>query len=61
MSIDFNPETEDEFIREAVSQKLNRHKVNPSNKFLRDSTQTKDPTSTFHIGDSLRYTNDGQN
>ena len=26
-----------------------------------DSTQTKAPTSPFQIGDSLRYTDDGQN
>ena len=38
----------------AVSQKLYRPLVNPSNKVLRDSTQNKTPTSPFQIGDSLR-------
>ena len=35
--------------------------VNPSNKVWRDSTQTKTPTSPLHIGDSVRYTNEGHN
>ena len=51
----FTPEAEYGVIREAVSQKLDRSLVNTSNKFWRDSTQTKYPTSTFHIGDSIRY------
>ena len=54
--MDFNPETEGEVIRDAVSHKLNRHLVNPPNKFCRDSTQTKAPTSSFQIGDSIIYT-----
>ena len=55
--MDFNPEAEDEVIREAVSHKLDRFLVNPSNKVWRDSTQNKAPTSTFQIGDSLIYKN----
>ena len=54
----FTPEVEDEIISDTVSQKSDRPIVNPSNKVWRDSTQTKTPTSLFHIGDSLRYTND---
>ena len=57
----YNPEVKDEVIRQVDSHKLYRHLVNPSNKALRYSTQTKTPTSPFHIGDSLRYTNVGQN
>ena len=37
----FISEVEDEVIREAVSHKLNRHLVNPSNKAWRNSTQNK--------------------
>ena len=59
--IDFTPEVEDEFISEAVSQKLDRPLVNPPNKVWRDSTQTKNPTSPFQIGESLRYINYGHN
>ena len=59
----FNPQTEDEIIREAVSHKLYIPKGNTSNKVRRESTQTKtpDPNSPFQIGDSLRYTNEGHN
>ena len=35
--------------------------MNPPNLFWRDSKQNKTPTSPFHIGDSLRYTNEGHN
>ena len=35
--------------------------VNPSKKNCRDSTETKNSSSPFHIGDSLRYTNEGHN
>ena len=59
--MDFTPGFEDDVIREAVSHKLDRALVNPSNKVWGDSTQTKTPTSPFHIGDSLRYTNEGNN
>ena len=52
--IDFTPEAEDKFISEAVSQKLDRPLVNPSNKVWRYSTQNKAPTVPIHIGDSLR-------
>ena len=55
--MDFNPEAEDEVIREAVSQKLDISLVKPREKVWRDSTQTKAPTSPFHIGDSLIYKN----
>ena len=48
--MDFTPEVEYEVIREAVSHKLDRPLVYPSNKLLRDSTQTKTPNSPFHIG-----------
>ena len=51
--MDFNPESENEVIRESVSQKLDRYIVKPSKNIWRDSTQTKDPTSPFHIVDSL--------
>ena len=59
--MDLTPYAEDEFIREAVSHKLDRTIVNPSNKCWRDSTQPKNKTSPFHIGDSIRYKNDGHN
>ena len=49
----FTPEAKNEVIRETVSHKSDRTIVNPSNKFWRDSTQTKNPTSTFQIVDSL--------
>ena len=58
---DFNTDVDDEVIMEEVSHRLDITIVNPSNKFSRDSNQTKTPTSTFHIGDSLRYTNEGHN
>ena len=41
--------------------KLNRPLVYPSNRFWRDSTQTKNQTSTFQIGDSLIYTIERKN
>ena len=53
----FNPEAEYEVIREAVSHKLDRSLVKPSNKVWRDSTQTKAPTSPLQIDDSLIYKN----
>ena len=59
--MDFTPEAEDEVIREAVSQKLDIPSVNLPNKVWRDSTQAKTPDSPFHIGDSLRYINEGHN
>ena len=59
--MDFNPEDEDEFIREAVSHKLDRFLVKPSNKVWRYSTQTKSPTSPFQISNSLIYEHEGQN
>ena len=59
--MDFTPESEEEFIREALSHKLDRPLVNPSNKVWRDSNQTKDQTSFFQICDSLIYTNKEQN
>ena len=46
---------------EAVSQKLDRTLVNPPKKFWRYSTQTKYPTSSLQIGESLRYKNEGHN
>ena len=55
--MDFTPYDEDEVTREAVSHKLDRPLVNPSNKFSIGSTQTKTPTSTFKIGEYLRYIN----
>ena len=59
--MDFTPDSEDKIFREAVSHKLDRTLVKTSNKVWRGSTQTKTPTSPFHIGDSLRYKNDAQN
>ena len=59
--MDFTPEAEDEVIREAVSHKLDRTIFNPPNKVRRDSTKTKNTTSPFQIGDSLRYTNEVHN
>ena len=53
----FNPEADDEVIRESVSQKLDRSLVKPSNKVWIDSTQTKAPTSPLYIGGSLIYKN----
>ena len=55
--MDFTPEAEDEVIREAVSHKLDRPIVYPSNKVWRDSSKTKATTSPFQIVDSLIYTN----
>ena len=52
--MDFTPGVEDEVIREAVSHKLYRNLINPSNKVWRDSTQTKTPNSPLQVGDSLR-------
>ena len=46
---------------DSVSQKIDIPIVNPSNKVWRDSTQTKTKTSHLQIGDSLRYTNKGNN
>ena len=45
--MDFNPEAEDEVIREAVSHKLYKSIVKPPNKVWIDSTQTKALTSPF--------------
>ena len=59
--MDFNPEAEYEVIRESVSHKLYTSLINPSNKVWRESTQNKDLTSPFHIGDSLIYINEGHN
>ena len=59
--MDFTQEVEDEVIREAVSQKLYKPLVNPSNKVCEESTQTKTLTSLSQISDSLRYTNGGHN
>ena len=59
--MNFTPEDENEFIKEAVSQKLNIPLVNPSHKVWRDSTKSKARNSPFHIGDFIRYTNEGQN
>ena len=59
--MDFTAEAEDEFIRYSVSHKLNIPLVNTSNKDCRDSTQTKTPTSPFHISEYLRFTNEGHN
>ena len=39
--MDSTPESEYKFIREAVSKKLDRHILNPSNKVWRDSIQIK--------------------
>ena len=50
--MDFTPEYKDEGIKEEVSHK--GPLFNPPKTFWRYSTQTKAPTSTFHIGDSLR-------
>ena len=40
---------------------IRQNLANPSNRICRDSTQTKTPTSPFHTGDYLRYTNEGHN
>ena len=55
--MNFTPEAEDEVIREAFSNKLDRPMVNPSTTTKRYSAQTKYPTSPFHIGEYLRYIN----
>ena len=57
--MDFNTEAEYEVISEAVSQKVYISLVKPSNKVWRDSTQTKAPTSTFQIGDSIIFKKQG--
>ena len=59
--MDFTQEVEDEVISEAVSHKLDRNLINPSNKVWRDSTQTKTPNSPLQVGDSLIYPNEVQN
>ena len=56
-TIYFTPDGEDEVIRDAISQKIDRSLANSSSKFWRESTKTKTTTSPFQIGDSLRYTN----
>ena len=50
----FTPEAEDKVIRDTVSHKLDRPLVNTQNKVWRDSNKTKNPTSTFHIGEYIR-------
>ena len=45
----------------AVSHKLDRPLVNLSNKVCKYSTKTTTPTSYFHIGDCIRYTNEVHN
>ena len=45
--MDFIPEVEDEFIRYAVSHKLDIPLFNTSRKGYKDSTQTKTPNSLF--------------
>ena len=52
--MDFTPEDEEKFIREEVFHKLNIPIVNTSNKFWRESTQTKATTPPLQIGDSIR-------
>ena len=59
--MDFTPEVEDEVIWDAVSHKLYRRVVNPSNKVWIESTQTKFSTSPFQIGDSIIYSNEEHN
>ena len=43
----FTTEYKEEVITEPVFHKLDKHKVNPSNKFWRDSNQTKYPNFTL--------------
>ena len=59
--MDFTQEVEDEVISEAVSHKLDRNLINPSNEVWRDSTQTKTPNSPLQVGDSLSYPNEVHN
>ena len=47
--MNFTPEIQYDVIKEAVSHKFYRPQVNPT------------PNSSFHISDSLRYTNYGHN
>ena len=60
-TMDFTLDVEYEVIREAVSHKLDRHLINPSNKVFRDSTQTKTPNSPIQVGESLSYPNEVHN
>ena len=55
----FNPESDDEVIRDAVSHKLYIFLVKPRKNVLRESNQAKAPTSPFHTGDSLIYKKEG--
>ena len=59
--MDFSSEVEEEVIRYEVLYKLKKSLVNPSNKFWRDSTQSKTPTSTLKIRNYLIYKNKGHN
>ena len=52
----FTPEVDEEVIREAVLQKKDKPLVNLSNKFCRDSTQSKTPISFLQIGEYRRQT-----
>ena len=56
-SNEFIPEAVDEVIRKTVSHTLYIPLVNPSNKFWRESTQTKSPTSLFKLDNYKIYMN----
>ena len=57
----FTAWVEDEVIRYVLPHKLDRPIVNPSNKIWEYSTQNETPTSPFHIGGYLKYTNEIHN
>ena len=52
---------EHEFIREVVSQKLERIQLKLSNKVWKVSIQSKIPTSHLQADGYLRYKNDDEN
>ena len=57
----FAREVEDEVIREAFLNKLDRPIVSQLNKVWRDSTQNKNPNLLFQIGEYIRYIDEGHN
>ena len=57
----YNQESEDGVIREAVSHKLEISLVKQSNKVWRVKKKSKNLTSHFQTGESIRYRKEGRN
>ena len=53
----FSTEVEDEFIMDALLNRLDRPIFNQSKKIYIDFLKIQTQTQTFQIGGSLRYTN----